>query len=155
MLKFQNAKIGVLKLLMIFLWTIMGIHAVQADSIGSSETKLVFNSLASFQVYCFADDNDGQRDPNLALTEEILSLAASNNPEQRISALSQLAEKNPIDAGVVQKILQKAILDKDSNVRGQAVYAIAQLKLKVHKNHRSYRVLALFEQTMTNQFGYL
>lgn len=128
MLKFQNAKIGVLKLLMILSWAIMGIHAAQAGSIGSSETKLVFNSLASFQVNYFADDSDGPREPDLVLTEEIVSLVASTNPEQRISALSRLTEKNPIDAGAVQKILQKAILDKDSNVRGQAVYAIAHCK---------------------------
>ncbi|PXW84938.1 HEAT repeat protein [Nitrosomonas sp. Nm84] len=126
MLQFQNAKIGVLILLMILSWAIMGIHTARADSMSSSETKLMFNSLESFQVNCFADDSDGQREPDLAFTEEIVKLAASNNPEQRISALSQLAEKSPIDAGVVQKVLQKAILDKDSNVRGQAVYAIAQ-----------------------------
>lgn len=126
MLQFQNAKIGVLILLMIFSWAVMRIHTARADSIGNSDTKLVFNSLESFQVSCFADDSDGQRQPDLAFTEKIVSLAASSNPEQRISALSQLAEKGPIDAGVVQKILQKAILDKDSNVRGQAVYAIAQ-----------------------------
>lgn len=126
MLKFQNVKIGVPMLLMISSWIIMGIHTARADSIGNSDTKLIFNSLESFQVSCFADDSDGQRELDLAFTEEIMNLAASNNPEQRISALSQLAEKGPIDAGVVQKILQKAILDKDSNVRGQAVYAIAQ-----------------------------
>lgn len=126
MLKFQNAKIGVPILLMIFSWAITGIHTVRADSIGSSDTKLIFNSLESFQVNCFADDVDGQREPDPAFTEEIVNLAASNNPEQRISALSRLAEKGPIDAGIVQKILQKAILDKNANVRGQAVYAIAQ-----------------------------
>lgn len=126
MLQFQNPKIGIPILFIIFSWAVMGLHAARADSIGSADTKMVFNSLESFQLSCFADDSDGQREPDLAFTEEIVNLAASNNPEQRISALSRLAEKSPIDAVVVQKILQKAILDKNANVRGQAVYAIAQ-----------------------------
>ena len=93
-----------------------------------------------------------QREPDLKLTEKIVNLASSNNPEQRISALSQLAVKASIDAGVVQKILQKAILDKDSNVRGQAVYAIAQqectdvlivLEQALHDSEFSVRMMAV------------
>ena len=40
--------------------------------------------------------------------------------------MSHLAGKVSIDAGILQKILQTAIRDSDSNVRAQAVYAIAQ-----------------------------
>ena len=129
LLKFQNQKRDLLVLFFISLLFVMGsMNTVLADSLTNSAdtTKAVFNSLESLQISCAADDGDMQRASDPELTEKIMNLASSNNPEQRISALSQLGVKAPIDAGVVQKILQKAILDKDSNVRAQAVYAIAQ-----------------------------
>ncbi len=125
MLKFQNQKM----LLIISSLVGMGlVNNVSADNLTSnSDAKVVFNSLESFQVNCFSSDGAVLIEPDPEFTvDKIINLAASGNPEERISALSHLAEKRPIDAGIVQKILQAAILDKDSNVRGQAVYAIAK-----------------------------
>ena len=154
-LKFQNQKNGLLMLFFISLLVVMGsMNTVLADNLASSSdaTKAVFNSLESLQINCLAGDSDMQREPDLELTEKIVNLASSNNPEQRISALSQLAAKAPIDAGVIQKILRAAILDKDSNVRGQAVYAIAQqectdvlsvLEQAMHDSELSVRMMAV------------
>ena len=125
MLKFQNQKM----LLIISSLVGMGlVNNVSADNLTSnSDAKVVFNSLESFQVNCFASDGAVLSEPDPEFTvDKIINLAASDNPEERISALSHLAEKRQIDAGIVQKILQAAILDRDSNVRGQAVYAIAK-----------------------------
>ncbi|MDO9311039.1 MAG: HEAT repeat domain-containing protein [Nitrosomonas sp.] len=125
MLKFQNQKM----LLIISSFVGMGLaNNLLADNLTSnSDAKVVFNSLESFQVNCFANEGAVVLEPDPEFTvDKIINLAASGNPEERISALSHLAEKRPIDAGIVQKILQAAILDKDSNVRGQAVYAIAK-----------------------------
>ncbi len=155
LLKFKNQKNGLLMLFFISLLFVIGsVNTVLADSLTSSSdtTKAVFNSLESLQINCLADASDTQREPDLKLTEKIVNLASSNNPEQRISALSQLAVKASIDAGVVQKILQKAILDKDSNVRAQAVYAIAQqectdvlsvLEQAMHDSELSVRMMAV------------
>ncbi len=155
LLKFQNQKSGLLRLFFISLLFVMGsVNTVLADSLTSSSdtTKAVFNSLESLQINCLAGDSDMQREPDPELTEKIVNLASSNNPEQRISALSQLGVKALIDAGVVQKILQKAILDKDSNVRAQAVYAIAQqectdvlsvLEQAMHDSELSVRMMAV------------
>lgn len=155
LLKFQNQKSGLLMLFFISLFFVMGsMNAVLADSLTNSAdtTKAVFNSLESLQINCLAGDSDMQRESDPEVTEKIMNLASSNNPEQRISALSQLAVKASIDAGVVQKILQKAILDKDSNVRAQAVYAIAQqectdvlsvLEQAMHDSELSVRMMAV------------
>lgn|GEM_PF-4868635 len=155
LLKFQNQKSGLFMLFFISLLFVMGpMNTVLADSLTSSSdtTKAVFNSLESLQINCLAGDSDMQREPDLELTEKIVNLASSNNPEQRISALSQLGVKALIDAGVVQRILQKAILDKDSNVRAQAVYAIAQqectdvlsvLEQAMHDSELSVRMMAV------------
>lgn len=155
LLKFQNRKSGLLTLFFISLLFVMGsMNTVLADSLTNSAdtTKAVFNSLESLQINCLASDSDMQRESDPELTEKIVNLASSNNPEQRISALSQLGVKAPIDAGVVQKILQKAILDKDSNVRAQAVYAIAQqectdvlsvLEQAMHDSELSVRMMAV------------
>ncbi len=155
LLKFQNQKRDLLVLFFISLLFVMGsMNTVLADSLTNSAdtTKAVFNSLESLQISCAADDGDMQRASDPELTEKIMNLASSNNPEQRISALSQLGVKAPIDAGVVQKILQKAILDKDSNVRAQAVYAIAQqectdvlsvLEQALHDSELSVRMMAV------------
>ena len=155
LLKFQNQKRDLLVLFFIsFLFVMGSMNTVLADSLTNSAdtTKAVFNSLESLQISCAADDGDMQRASDPELTEKIMNLASSNNPEQRISALSQLGVKAPIDAGVVQKILQKAILDKDSNVRAQAVYAIAQqectdvlsvLEQALHDSELSVRMMAV------------
>lgn len=155
LLKFQNRKSGLLTLFFISLFFIMGsMNTVLADSLtnNADTAKAVFNSLESLQINCLASDSDMQRESDPELTEKIVNLASSNNPEQRISALSQLGVKAPIDAGVVQKILQKAILDKDSNVRAQAVYAIAQqectdvlsvLEQAMHDSELSVRMMAV------------
>lgn len=155
LLKFQNRKSGLLTLFFISLLFVIGsMNTVLADSLTNSAdtTKAVFNSLESLQINCLASDSDMQRESDLELTEKIVNLASSNNPEQRISALSQLTVKASIDAGVVQKILQKAILDKDSNVRAQAVYAIAQqectdvlsvLEQAMHDSELSVRMMAV------------
>lgn len=126
MLKFKKQKM----LLIISSLVGMGfVNNVLADNLAShSNTGAVFNSLESFQVNCFSTSDGAvllEPDPEFTV-DKIINLAASDNPEERISALSHLAEKRQIDAGVIQKILQAAILDKDSNVRGQAVYAIAK-----------------------------
>lgn len=154
-LKFQNQKSGLLMRFFISLLFVMGsMNTGLADSLTNSAdtTKAVFNSLESLHINCVADDGDMQRESDPELTEKIVNLASSNNPEQRISALSQLGVKASIDAGVVQKILQKAILDKDSNVRAQAVYAIAQqectdvlsvLEQALHDSELSVRMMAV------------
>lgn len=155
LLKFQNQKSGLLMLFFISLLFVLGtMNTVLADNLtdSSDTTKAVFNSLESIQINCLADESDMQREPDPRLTEKIVNLASSNNPEQRISALSQLGVKAPIGAGIVQKILQQAILDKNSNVRAQAVYAIAQqecadvlsvLEQAMHDSELSVRLMAV------------
>ncbi len=97
-----------------------------ASNIDNPDSKPVFNSLESLQISCTPNGNDSDREIDRDLTAKIINMAASNQPEQRLSALSHLAGKVSIDAGILQKILQTAIRDSDSNVRAQAVYAIAQ-----------------------------
>lgn len=127
MLKFANRKIDISLLSVISFLGVMGLVSnVASDEASNTETKVVFNSMESFQINCFAADNGIQQAPDPEHTERIVKLAASGEPEQRVSALSQLAVKGRVDAGVVQKILQAGILDKDPNVRGQAIYAIAR-----------------------------
>lgn len=65
-------------------------------------------------------------EPDPKLTETLERLAGSEDPTERISALSQLAVDKPVDPGVVEEILLRALEDEDPNVRGQAVYALAQ-----------------------------
>jgi|CXWL01.1.fsa_nt_gi HEAT repeat protein len=151
MLKFQNQKI----LFVISFLVAMGfVQSVLADNLTSrSDTKVVFNSLESFQVNCLAGGSDAQRELDREFTvEKLVNLAASDNPKERISVLSQLAVKRSIDPGIVQKILQTAILDKDSNVRAQAVYAIVQqgcedlpliLGQAMHDSELSVRLMAV------------
>lgn len=151
MLKFQDQKI----LFVISFFVAVGfVKSVSAENLASrSDTKVVFNSLESFQVNCLAGGSDSQRELDREFTvEKLVHLAASDNPEERVSALSQLARKRSIDAGIVQKILQAAILDKDSNVRAQAVYAIAQqgcedlpliLGQAMHDSELSVRLMAV------------
>ncbi len=96
-----------------------------ASDIDNPDSKPVFNSLESLQISCTTNSGDNEREIDRDLTTKIINMAASNQPEQRLSALSHLAGKVSIDAGTLQKILQAAIRDDDSNVRAQAVYAIA------------------------------
>jgi hypothetical protein len=60
------------------------------------------------------------------LTEKLLHMARSEDPVERIGALSQLAGARSVDPGVAEKILQAALNDPDPDVRGQAIYALAQ-----------------------------
>ena len=83
------------------------------------------SSLNAIQIYCMAEHANASASDD-AFTETIVNLAASNDPTQRVSALSQLAAKGSMDSEIVQKILQAAIQDSNPRVRGQAVYAFAQ-----------------------------
>ncbi|MCE7914672.1 MAG: HEAT repeat domain-containing protein [Nitrosomonas sp. PRO4] len=108
-------------MLMIFALTVMSARQIMADD----GNQLIFNSLESFQVNCFASDGAAQQyDQELAVN--IQKQAASEDSGERIGALSQLAVKDTVDPAIVQKILQKALMDKDGNVRAQAVHALAQ-----------------------------
>ena len=108
-------------MLMILALAIISAKEIMADD----RNQLIFNSLESFQVNCFASDGAAQQyDKELA--NSIQNQAASEDYGERINALSQLAVKGSIDPAIAQKILQKAIRDKDSNVRAQAVHALAQ-----------------------------
>lgn len=60
------------------------------------------------------------------LTEKLLHMAGSEDPMERIGALSQLAGARSVDPGVAEKILQAALSDPNPDVRGQAIYALAQ-----------------------------
>ena len=119
---FKKSEIGVPILFMIS--SLVGsVGNAFADNASNLDAKPVYNSLASVQLSCAATDNqESDRD----LSAKIINLASSHNPADRINALSQLAGKTSIDAGAAQKILQAAINDNDSNVRAQAVYAIAK-----------------------------
>ena len=64
--------------------------------------------------------------PDPELTETLVRMAESEDPTERVSALSQLAVERPVDPGVVQEILETALSDKDPNARGQAVYAVVR-----------------------------
>jgi len=150
MLKFQTQKM----LWSILLLAAMGfINIVFADNVtNGSDTKVAFNSLESFQINCFGVDSAAQPESDPEFIAKLVNLAASDNSQERISALSQLAVKRSIDPTIVQKILQTAVLDKDSNVRGQAVYAIAQqscenlpliLEQAMHDSELSVRLMAV------------
>lgn len=122
MLKLPNHKSGIAMPLVIFFIVMAGFaNHLFADNAKASSAS----SLDSIQIYCMAEQGN-VAEPDTSFTETIVNLAASSDPAQRVSALSQLAEKGSIDAGVVEKILQTAIQDIDPNVRGQAVYAFAQ-----------------------------
>lgn len=108
-------------MLMIFALTVMSARQIMADD----GNQLIFNSLESFQVNCFASDGAAQQyDQELAVN--IQKQAASEDSGERIGALSQLAVKDTVDPAIIQKILQKALTDKDGNVRAQAVHALVQ-----------------------------
>lgn len=150
MLKFRNQKV----LPAISFLIGMGVASiVLADNSASdSGTKAVSNNLASFQISCFTSNGGAQSDSDPDFIGSLVNLAGSPKPEDRISALSQLAVKNSIDSGLVQKILQAAISDVDAKVRGQAVYAIAQqdcqdavmvLEQAMHDPELSVRLLAI------------
>ncbi len=125
MLTFKKTETRLPTLFMISSLIVLGSSSnAFADNSGSADAKAVFNSLESVQITCVA--NDGQQESNRELTAKLVNLMSSSKSEDRINALSQLADKGSIDAGAVQKILQAAIRDNDSNVRAQAVYAIAR-----------------------------
>lgn len=122
------------------------------NSSSDSGAKAISNHLASFQISCFTNSGGAQSDSDPNYVGKLINLAGSNKPEDRISALSQLAVKNSIDPGIVQRILQAAISDSDAKVRGQAVYAIAQqdcqdallvLEQAMHDPELSVRLLAI------------
>ena len=122
---FKKPKIGISKLFMISsLVLIVSAGSAIAEDEAKPNTGPAFNSLESVQINCAA--HDSQQESDRDLTAKIHNLAASAKPEERISALSQLAGKASIDANVVQKILQAAIRDSDANVRAQAIYAVAK-----------------------------
>jgi hypothetical protein len=60
------------------------------------------------------------------LTEKLLHMAGSEDLMERIGALSQLAGARSVDPGVAEKILRAALDDPNPDVRGQAIYALAQ-----------------------------
>ncbi len=125
MLTFKKTEIGLPALFMISSLVVLGsASSVFANNSGSADDKAVFNSLESVQITCVA--NDGEQESDRELTAKLVNLMSSSKPEERINALSQLTGKSSIDAGAVQKILQAAIRDNDSNVRAQAVYAVAR-----------------------------
>ena len=64
--------------------------------------------------------------PDPELAETLVRMAGSEDPAERVSALSQLAVERPVDLATVQEILETALSDEDSNVRGQAVYAVVR-----------------------------
>jgi hypothetical protein len=64
--------------------------------------------------------------PDPELTETLVRMSGSEDPTERVSALSQLAVERPVDPGIAQEILQTALSDKDPNARGQAVYAVVR-----------------------------
>ena len=123
---FKKPKIGISKLFMISSLVLIGsAGSAIAEDEAKPNTGPAFNSLESVQINCAAA-HDSQQESDRDLTAKIHNLAASAKPEERISALSQLAGKASIDANVVQKILQAAIRDSDANVRAQAIYAVAK-----------------------------
>ncbi|MXS78090.1 HEAT repeat domain-containing protein [Nitrosomonas sp. JL21] len=105
---------------------IVPLGSVTADGTDNKNAGTAFNSLESIQINCIIND-DGM-ESNLELTAKMINMINSSKPEERLSALSQLAGKIPIEPSSVQKILQIAIQDTDPNVRAQAVYALAQQK---------------------------
>jgi len=122
MLKLPNHKRGIVMSFVIFFMAITGFsNHVLADA----ATVNSVSSLDSIQIYCM-EEYSNTSEPDADFAETIISLAASNDPAQRVAALSQLAVKGSVDSGIVQKILQAAIQDPDPQVRGQAVYAFAQ-----------------------------
>jgi hypothetical protein len=64
--------------------------------------------------------------PDPELTKTLVRMTGSEDPAERVNALSQLAVERPVDPGIVQEILQTALSDEDPNVRGQAVYAVVR-----------------------------
>jgi hypothetical protein len=64
--------------------------------------------------------------PDPELAETLVRMSGSEDPAERVSALSQLAVERPVEPGIVQGILQTALSDEDPNVRGQAVYAVVR-----------------------------
>jgi hypothetical protein len=64
--------------------------------------------------------------PHPELAETLVRMAGSEDPAERVSALSQLAVERPVEPDIVQEILQTALSDEDPNVRGQAVYAVVR-----------------------------
>jgi len=121
-LKLTNHKNGIGILFIIFFMAATGFsNYVLADA----ATVNSVSSLNAIQIYCMEEHGNASKS-DADFTEAIVNLAASNDPAQRVNALSQLAVKGLIDSEVVQKILQTAIQDSDPQVRGQAVYALAQ-----------------------------
>lgn len=120
---FKKSEIGIPMLAMIS--SLVGAAGTAfADNAANPDAKPVYNSLESLQLNCAAAD--GQQESDRDFSAKILSLASSPNPADRISALSQLTGKTSVEASAAQKILQAAIRDADSDVRAQAVYAIAK-----------------------------
>ncbi|SEG22422.1 HEAT repeat domain-containing protein [Nitrosomonas ureae] len=122
MLKLPNHK---RRIAMSFVILFMATTGFSNHALADAATVNSISSLDSIQIYCM-EEYGNVSEPDVDFTETIVSLAASNDPAQRVTALSQLAVKGSVDSGIVQKILQAAIQDPDPQVRGQAVYAFAQ-----------------------------
>ncbi len=122
MLKLPNHKNGIAMPFVIFFMAAIGFskYALADEAAVNS-----VSSLNAIQIYCMAEQGDVS-ESDADFTEAIVNLAASNDPAQRVNALSQLAVKGSIESGILQKILQAAIQDTNPQVRGQAVYAFAQ-----------------------------
>ncbi|PXX16654.1 HEAT repeat domain-containing protein [Nitrosomonas ureae] len=122
MLKLPNHKNGIAMPFVIFFMAAIGFskYALADEAAVNS-----VSSLNAIQIYCMAEQGDVS-ESDADFTEVIVNLAASNDPAQRVNALSQLAVKGSIESGILQKILQAAIQDTNPQVRGQAVYAFAQ-----------------------------
>lgn len=121
-LKLTNYKNGIAMPFVIFFMAAAGFsNYVLADAV----TVNSVSSLNAIQIYCM-EEHGNASEPDADFTEAIVNLATSNDPAQRVNALSQLAVKGSIDSGILQKILQTAIQDTNPQIRGQAVYAFAQ-----------------------------
>ncbi len=91
----------------------------------NTKNNFVYDSLKSIQIQCFSlNEDSGNNHSND--TTDLKKMLSSQNTEDRIHALSQLATDSPIDSGFVQEILQQGLTDQDARVRAQAIYALSK-----------------------------
>ena len=96
-----------------------------------------------------------QTDTELAAagqTNALIERAKSKNPKDRADAISSLMNEGKAGDAAVRKVLEEALLDKDANVRAQAISSLthregdnatAELQVALHDSDASVRLMAV------------
>jgi len=106
---------------------VSGASAEAGGPVENSAPSVVEGGIARTQSPAPADKPQPDVDPTSSEqpdSESLIEATKSEDPIQRLQALSTLAESNQADQGAVHAVLQAALTDEDARVRVQAVRAL-------------------------------